>query len=241
MRASLRFIAVSVTLGLAAVFVSSRSGPGRDDLALAEVGGRLDREARALESSLGAPVLIRIFKQSRTLELWLQAKARFVLFRRYPICKLSGGLGPKTKEGDEQAPEGLYQIGFAQLNPRSRFHLSLNLGYPNTYEAAQGYTGDSLMIHGDCVSIGCYAMGDPAIREIYTLVRQALEHGQRAVPVHAFPFPLTDAALQKQRKSPHYEHWRALAPAFASFEREHIPPRVEVGPRGYRVVSVGRD
>src|SRR6187401_1287303 len=149
MRRSLDFIAPAVVLALslASAFVSLRFGPMRDDQALAEVGGRLDQEARALQSSLGAPVLIRIFKQSKTLQLWLQAGDRFVLFRSYPICKLSGGLGPKTREGDQQAPEGLYQISLEQLNPRSRFYLSLNLGYPNAYEAAQGWTGDALMIH----------------------------------------------------------------------------------------------
>lgn len=236
-------LGVASTLGLAAAFAwfwGPRLGPRRDVVALEEVGARLAREARACGSSLGAPVLIRIFKQSRTLELWLRGRGEFVLFRSYAICEMSGTLGPKTATGDRQAPEGLYQVGLGQLNPRSRFHLSMNLGYPNAYEAAQGFTGDALMIHGDCVSIGCYAMGDLAIREIYTLVQQALEHGQPAVPVHAFPFRLTESALEEQRTSPHYEHWRALAPAFAYFEQNRLLPRVEVAAAGYSV-SPGRD
>lgn len=221
-------------------FLGLRFSPRRDGVRLHDVRERLSREARARGSALGAPVLIRIFKQSRTLELWLAGQHEYILFKSYPICSMSGALGPKTTRGDRQAPEGLYQVGREQLNPRSRFHLSMNLGYPNAYESAQGFTGDALMIHGDCVSVGCYAMGDRAIREIYTLVEQALERGQASVPVHAFPFPLSASALEAQRDSAHYRHWRALAPAYAAFERERVPPHVTTTATGYRV-SAARD
>ncbi|MBK7399410.1 MAG: murein L,D-transpeptidase [Myxococcales bacterium] len=184
-------------------------------------------------SHLGAPVFVRIFKEAAVLEVWAKADARYVLFERYPICRFSGGLGPKRKEGDRQAPEGLYRVGLGQLNPHSRFHLSFDLGYPNAFEAAQGWTGSALMVHGSCVSIGCYAMGDAAITEIYTLMRAALRAGQPFVSVQALPFALTEANLRAHAGSPFLGHWRALAPAYAAFEREHVPPTVSVTTKGY--------
>ncbi len=171
------------------------------------------------------------------LELWVQASPHFVLFKQYPICRFSGALGPKTAEGDKQAPEGLYAIGPDQLNPHSRFYLSLNLGYPNAFEAGSGWTGDSLMIHGDCVSVGCYAMGDEAISEIYTIVREALGNGQETVSVQALPFRLEPENLARHVQSPFYSHWLVLAEAYRAFERTRVPPLVDVTPRGYFVTS----
>ena len=136
----------------------------------------------------GSPVFIRIFKAEKTLEVWLRDKDQYVLFHSYPICTYSGRLGPKTRHGDKQAPEGFYRVGLSQLNPASNYHLAFNLGYPNAYDRANDRTGDFLMVHGNCVSIGCYAMGDAAIEEIYTLMDAALHSGQKNIDVHVFPF-----------------------------------------------------
>jgi murein L,D-transpeptidase YafK len=187
--------------------------------------------------SLAFRNMIRVFKEPASLELWVRSSDRFVLFKQYPICRFSGGLGPKTSQGDLQAPEGLYTIGPDQLNPRSRFYLSLNLGYPNAFEVARGFTGDSLMIHGNCVSIGCYAMGDQAIAEIYTAVHAALRSGQDAVSVQALPFPLDTENLARHARSPFYSHWLALSEAYLAFERTRLPPRVDITTLGYRITS----
>ncbi len=146
----------------------------------------------------GAPVFLRAFKESKELELWVwDAKARkFVLFKTYPIKAASGKLGPKLVEGDRQVPEGFYAFGKAGLNPRSDFHLSFNIGYPNAYDRHHGRDGTFIMVHGNAVSIGCLAMGDPAIEEIYTLVEAALSKGQRFVRAHLFPFRMTDARME---------------------------------------------
>ena len=205
--------------------------------ARARVAPELDARLRALGSSLGSPVFIRIFKQPPVLELWVRSGQRFALFKQYPICRVSGTLGPKTSEGDQQAPEGLYTVGLAQLNPKSRFYLAMNLGYPNLVEAARGWTGSALMVHGGCVSIGCYAMGDDAIAEIYTAVSEALHSGQGTVPVHAFPFPLDAANLERHSRAPSYSYWQELASAYQAFERTHVPPRVELTQQGYDVSS----
>jgi len=130
----------------------------------------LDIRKMAKES----PVLIRIFKEESELELWKVDKSgRFALLRTYPICRWSGDLGPKIQEGDRQAPEGFYTITPDLMNPNSHYHLAINTGFPNAFDRANGRSGASLMIHGDCASVGCYAMTDEQITEIYSLAREA--------------------------------------------------------------------
>ena len=135
----------------------------------------------------GQPVFIRIIKQSSELELWMgadrpvvqsagpHAAPAWTLLHTYPICKWSGALGPKIREGDRQAPEGFYAISQTSLNPFSRNHLAFDLGFPNAYDRAHGRTGTFLMVHGNCRSIGCYAMTNDGIDEIYRLVEEALQ------------------------------------------------------------------
>ncbi len=178
--------------------------------------------------SFGAPVFIRIFKEEAELELWVQAGERYALFKTYPICNYSGDLGPKLKEGDRQSPEGIYEVGLEALNPNSRYHLSFNLGFPNSYDRAQGRTGSFLMVHGDCLSIGCYAMTDAGIEEIYVLVEAALKAGQKRFSVHAFPFRMDEARMKEAAGSIWLPFWKDLKPIYAAFERRAIPPEVDV-------------
>ena len=184
-------------------------------------------EARGFR--FGAPAFIRIFKKEEVLEVWLQKdNGEYALFLDYPICIYSGELGPKTREGDKQSPEGFYAVGREAMNPNSQYHLSFNLGYPNAYDRAHGYSGSMLMVHGKCVSIGCYAMGDRQIEEIYTLVGSALQRGQPYVRVHAFPFRMTDANLAAYSEHRWYDFWRMLKPGYDYFERYHQPPEIDV-------------
>ena len=210
---------------------------GRAESAANRVLAALEHDAKALNLQIGAPVFIRIFKQGAVLELWLKGAQRYQLFRSYPICAFSGALGPKTMEGDGQAPEGIYQIKRAQMNPASRFHLSFNLGYPNAYDQAHGYTGSALMVHGNCVSIGCYAMTDAKIEEIYTLMARAFAAGQLSIPVHAFPFRLTTDALAANKSQPYLNFWQELAPIYQAFEDHALPPKVLVVAGRYRVAK----
>ncbi len=211
------------------------SHAARAENAATRVLPALERDAKALNLHLGAPVFIRIFKRDAVLELWLKGSQRYQLFRSYPICAFSGGLGPKTMEGDGQAPEGIYQVSVKQMNPASRFHLSFNLGYPNAYDQAHGYTGSALMVHGNCVSIGCYAMTDAKIEEIYTLMMRAFATGQTNIPVHAFPFRLTKQALAANSNQPFIEFWQDLAPIYQAFEDDALPPKVRVQAGRYRI------
>ncbi len=187
--------------------------------------------------AFGAPVFLRIFKEEQILELWVQGENKFQLFRSYPICNHSGDLGPKLKEGDRQSPEGIYKVGLGALNPNSRFHLSFNLGFPNSFDRANGRTGSWLMVHGDCVSIGCYAMTDPMIEEIYVAVEAALRGGQDDVPVHAFPFRLTEGRLNAVADHRWIAFWRNLQPIFAAFEQSRIPPDVGVDGTDYVILA----
>jgi murein L,D-transpeptidase YafK len=177
---------------------------------------------------LGAPVLLRIFKREFELELWMQRDGRFVRFATYPICMYSGGLGPKLKQGDRQAPEGFYTVDSSQLNPNSKYHRSFNLGFPNLFDQAHGRTGSLLMVHGDCRSIGCYAMTDAVIDEIWTLITSALNSGQKRFQVQVFPFRMTDANMASHARFSDADYWGQLKAGYDLFNKEHLPPIVNV-------------
>lgn len=179
------------------------------------------------------PVFVRIIKESGELEVWMKKSAQWVRFVTYPICKWSGTLGPKLAEGDHQSPEGFYNVNRRALNPNSSYHLSFNLAYPNAYDQAHGRTGSFLMVHGDCRSVGCYAMTDQGIEDIYALVKDALFSGQKNVPVHIFPFRMTDANMARYAGSPWTGYWRNLKQGWDAFEAAKEPPDVKVCAKRY--------
>ncbi|HWE19437.1 MAG TPA: murein L,D-transpeptidase family protein [Hyphomicrobiaceae bacterium] len=196
--------------------------PGTPDLD--DFDGRL--AASGLE--LGAPVLLRIFKLEFELEVWMKRGHRFERFAVYPICRWSGGLGPKLREGDWQAPEGFYTVDANALNPASRWHRSFNLGFPNAFDRAHGRTGSYLMVHGGCSSIGCFAMTDAVIDEIWRLVTAALKRGQRRFHVHVFPFRMTQARMAQHSHGSWAGFWRDLKPGYDLFEATGLPPTISV-------------
>ncbi|MCX6849670.1 MAG: 2-dehydro-3-deoxyphosphooctonate aldolase [Verrucomicrobia bacterium] len=180
---------------------------------------KLNEQLAAGKCQLGQSAFIRIFKESRELELWLKGDSgEWRLFRTYPIACFSGTLGPKTREGDMQAPEGFYSVAQRQLNPASSYHLAFNIGYPNAYDLAQQRTGSLIMVHGDVCSVGCFAMTDAVIEEIYLVVEAAVSGG-RNVAVHCFPFRMTGERM-KQADPTHLEFWLELVPVYEVFERE---------------------
>ena len=189
-----------------------------------EIGQALREKALAL----GAPIFIRIFKESSQLEVLVLRGNRFVLFKTYSICDYSGELGPKEREGDKQSPEGFYRVGPAQLNPKSNFHLAFNLGYPNEFDRLHNRTGGSLMVHGRCSSVGCFAMTDYRMEEIYTIAEAALASGQESFAVHIFPFRMTEDNMRRHRNSPWLPFWRNLKEGYDIFERTAAPPEVVV-------------
>jgi len=185
---------------------------------------------------MGDPVFVRIFKQEGQLELWLKKEGRFHLYKTFPICKWSGRLGPKQKEADYQSPEGFYSVSARQLNPHSNYHRAFNVGYPNAFDKQNGRTGGLVMVHGACKSVGCFAMTDRGIEEIYGFVEAALRAGQKDVPVHIFPFRLTETNIARETgggwlafvSGPAYAQWggfwRNLKEGYDLFEQTGEPP-----------------
>ncbi len=184
---------------------------------------------------LGAPVFIRAFKEEKTLELFLQSPQtnRFELFASYPIAAASGRLGPKHREGDRQVPEGFYYVPPSAMNPNSRYHLSFNIGYPNDYDLAHGRTGSYIMVHGSNVSIGCLAMTDEKIEEIYKLCEAAHQAGQPLFRIHIFPFRMTQRRLDLAKGEAWHSFWKNLKQGYDLFEENKVPPNTKVSQKQY--------
>ncbi len=166
-----------------------------------------------------APVLIRAFKKEAEFEVWKgQADGRYVYVKTFPMCRWSGQLGPKVREGDRQVPEGFYTITPGSMNPNSAYYLSFNVGYPNAYDRAWGHTGGSIMVHGICSSAGCFSMSDQQIEEIYAIMREAFAGGQHGVQMQSFPFRMTAENMAKHRLDPNIAFWRELKRGADEFE-----------------------
>ena len=219
---------IAAALSYASTVVIDVPSSARSRAAIERVAPVVERELRAKGLRIGSPLFIRIFKESGELEVWIEKNARFHLFRTYEICTFSGGLGPKLRRGDLQSPEGFYFVNPGRMNPFSQFHLSFNLGYPNAYDRHHGRTGSALMVHGNCVSIGCYAMTDAGIEEIYTIADAALRNGQRFFRVHVFPFRMTSENMGNHGDSRWHRFWENLKEGYDFFERSGRPPNVEV-------------
>lgn len=182
-----------------------------------------------------APIFMRIFKKEHKLEVWVERAARFERFRTYDICTFSGKLGPKLQRGDYQAPEGFYRVKRRQLNPHSSYHLSFDVGYPNAYDRAHKRTGSAIMVHGSCVSAGCFAMTDGRIQEIYALAEDAIAGGQAAFAIHIFPFVMTEANMRRFDDPANRAFWRNLKTGYEAFERDRRPPSVKVKDGQYAI------
>lgn len=248
MKFVMRLLAViAITLTITAVLMQAKKSddPNLSRAANAKVRAlaKLEPELKKIDLKSGSEIFIRIFKESKELELFLKAPGgeTFKLLKTYKICTFSGTLGPKQKRGDLQAPEGFYFVPPEMMNPQSRFHLAFNVGYPNAYDRAYKRTGDYLMVHGNCVSIGCYAMTDPLIEEIYTLADAALTKGQNYFRVHCFPFRMTDERLAKAGNSKSevvwLPFWNNLKEGYDLFEREKVPPDTKVVNKRYKFAS----
>lgn len=177
---------------------------------------------------LGSPVYIQIFKEERKLELYARMGNEFRLVNTFPICNFSGGLGPKRREGDFKSPEGFYSVDARHLKPDSKYYRAINIGFPNDYDKSQGYSGAYLMIHGECKSIGCYAMTNTYMDEIYRYVEAAFAYGQNRVDISIYPFRMTEQNLKRHASSSYIAFWRQLKPGYDYFAKNHQPPMMTV-------------
>ncbi|HVK50089.1 MAG TPA: L,D-transpeptidase family protein [Pseudobacter sp.] len=190
---------------------------------------------------------VRSFKYDSKLEVWVKSdrKDKFQLFKTYKVCALAGTLGPKRMMGDYQVPEGLYYIN--EFNPRSNYHLSLGLNYPNASDKILSDSlqpGGDIYIHGSCVTTGCIPVNDDQIEELYILASMARNQGQDFIPVHIFPVQFTNQKsvdyLNRYLKDfPEYKNMTAeLKDIYDYFDRTQQIPVVSVNKKGeYRMES----
>jgi murein L,D-transpeptidase YafK len=237
-RSLVRALVTSAVLAGAGALLASCNG---EDISLANnakanqpVPPKLVADMTAKDMDLQSPILVRLYKQEAELEIWKQDRSgRFALLKTYPICRWSGDLGPKVREGDRQAPEGFYTISPAQMNPQSAYYLSFNTGYPNAFDKALGRTGSQLMVHGDCSSRGCYAMTDEQIAEIYSLGRESFFGGQKSFQLQAYPFKMTPANMAKHRNNPNMPFWKMIKEGNDHFEVTKQEPKVDFCEKKY--------
>ncbi|MEI7803715.1 MAG: murein L,D-transpeptidase family protein [Hyphomicrobiales bacterium] len=230
-RTLLAYAAVAAAISLAGCYGESGMMPGR---ALAPLSDKMLAEIEQKKMSKDSPILVRIFKTEAELEVWKQDRdGKYALLKSYPICRWSGDLGPKVKEGDRQAPEGFYNITPGLMNPNSQYYLAFNMGFPNSYDSANGRTGQFLMVHGDCSSRGCYAMTDEQMTEIYALARESFFGGQKSFQVQAYPFRMTPVNMAKHRNSPHIAYWKMIKQGYDHFEVTRQEPKVDVCEKRY--------
>ncbi len=231
------------------------SVPEQPRVALAHA--HYDRSSRALfaERGMAYPpraLLLRGFKRERVLELWAGASdepgTRLTLVKTFPICAMSGALGPKRREGDGQVPEGFYTV--SGFNPASAFHLSMRISYPNASDRAihraehsSPSLGGDIFIHGGCVTVGCLPLGDDAIEELYTIAHDAHEAWKAPIAVHLFPTRLDDSAVdvlaRAHRSDPAtVARWRNLKQGYDAFQRSHSLNVIRIDTAGnYRFSS----
>jgi len=222
-------LAASLTLALAAC-----QGENRSTRHLVPIPSATMALMASKGMSQTDPILMRAYKKESEIEVWKRGSdGRYALLKTYPMCRWSGQLGPKTREGDRQAPEGFYTITPAQMNPNSSFHLSFDLGYPNAYDRAHGRTGAHLMVHGSCSSSGCFAMTDEAISEVYAIAREAFASGQRSFQFQSYPFRMTAENLARHRLDPNIAFWRNLKEGSDYFELAKQEPQVSVASGRY--------
>jgi len=209
----------------------SMSGKARSARAFSEKGAAV----RALFTEAGVEfpprqLLLRGFKDERHLEVWAASTRAGPLTHvaTYEVCYASGDLGPKRRQGDGQVPEGFYHLDY--FNRRSRFHLSFRVNYPNASDRILGYKpnlGDAIMIHGDCVSIGCLAMSDERIEELWVMTR-TMDRLKRRVHVHLFPTRDMAGLLDREHESRHRRFWHNIKEGFDLFEAANKLPAVKV-------------
>ncbi len=199
-------------------------------------------EMAKINTTPSSPVLIRAYKKEAELEIWkMKSDGQYALLKTYPICRWSGQLGPKKREGDMQVPEGFYTIAPGQMNPNSHYYLAFNVGYPNAYDRALGRTGGSVMVHGVCSSAGCFSMTDEQIDDIYAIAREAFRGGQREIQMQSYPFHMTAENMAKYRLDPNIDFWKEIKVGADHFEVAKTEPSVLVCGQHYEFDATPED
>jgi murein L,D-transpeptidase YafK len=196
----------------------------------------------ALDTTPSSPTIIRTYKKEAELEIWkMKSNGEYGLLKTYPMCRWSGQLGPKKREGDMQVPEGFYSIAPGQMNPNSHYYLAFNVGYPNAYDRAYGRTGGNVMVHGVCSSAGCFSMTDEQVADIYAIARDSFAGGQREIQLQSYPFHMTAENMAKFRLDPNIDFWKNLKDGSDHFEVTKNEPSVLVCGKHYVFDATTKD
>jgi len=217
-----------------ATLVLATLAPAHSEPSRPQPSASLDPASSPLSNG---PLLIRVFKEESELELWRRQGERFELIATYPICAWSGTLGPKEYEGDRQTPEGFYAVDLHHVGAVGRHLRAIDIGYPNGFDRSLGRTGSHIFVHGGCRSVGCFAMTNPIMDQIYALAERALHAGQDAIPVHVFPFRMTEANLKRHANTRWYGFWSNLKEGYDTFEATRQTPVVYACNGSYVVMS----
>jgi murein L,D-transpeptidase YafK len=204
--------------------------------AIGRASGRLQIAFDDIGLVFGAPIYLRIIKDQKRMEVWVQGRRReFSRLRSYKICGSSAALGPRRRNTQTLQPEGFYTLGSGSLRPQPITYLGLDLSWPNAFDRAQGWSGTTSLLQAGCASEPHFGLTDQDMEEVYTLVHSALAAGQAGVPVHIFPFEMSQLRMLTIARGPNSGFWRTLAPAWQTFERTKKPPQVSVSGRRYVV------
>ena len=180
-----------------------------------------------------AELLFRTFKKDKELEVWAASEKGGAMrhVTTYEVCRMSGNVGPKRAEGDMQVPEGFYTIQYYWSI--SNYHLEMKVGYPNVSDQVLGsrQPGGAIMIHGSCASVGCIAMGDERVEELWVMAR-AFHSTNRRVNVHIFPARDMKALLEDAAHDRHRAFWSNIKEGLDRFEATRRLPAISVDWRG---------
>lgn len=188
---------------------------------------------------------LRAFKTEKKIEVWAKntCDTAFTLVKEFPICEISGEIGPKRRSYDLQVPEGFYRIN--ELNPYSKYYLSMRINYPNASDSirgVRGHLGNLIYIHGNCESSGCIAITDEKIKELFIYCIEAYNSGQKDINITIYPTKLTDpnyARLTKgySKNKDKISLWADLKKSYDLFNRKKVPPIVKFLPDGTHEVN----
>jgi murein L,D-transpeptidase YafK len=206
------------------------------------ISGAVLAKMEALDTTPSSPTVIRTYKKEAELEIWkMKSNGEYALLKTYPMCRWSGQLGPKKREGDMQVPEGFYSIAPGQMNPNSHYYLAFNVGYPNAYDRAYGRSGGNVMVHGVCSSAGCFSMTDEQVADIYAIARDSFAGGQREIQLQSYPFHMTAENMAKFRLDPNIDFWKNLKDGSDHFEVTKNEPSVLVCGKHYVFDATTKD
>ena len=191
-------------------------------------------------------IYLRAFKTEKKIEVWAKntCDTVFTLVKEFPICEISGEIGPKRRSYDLQVPEGFYHIN--ELNPYSKYYLSMRINYPNASDSirgVRGHLGNLIYIHGNCESSGCIAITDEKIKELFIYCIEAYNSGQQEIGITIYPAKLEDKTYNRliagySKNKDKVSLWTDLKKSYDLFNRKKVPPTVKYNADGTHEISI---